>query len=222
MNKRERKRAAQQAMIENENVQDIAVETPAVVVEQPTPEQGAAVLAEDTNAAGDMPIVSTDDEIDKELAAAANLVSETPVNETPAESEQPVVEEPKVETPATPVATDPIVPVFPANMGSTPFAIIWTFLAANTSLPRKAQIAAMIAYGLNPNTVKTQVSRYYKVGGDKALWLAQEKMKRADEKAKIDAMVAEIRAQKLAEEAAAAAAEAEQAKADEHNDAAAA
>lgn len=132
-------------------------------------------------------------------AGAANLEDEKPADEKPAEPAlQPILPEPTV--PAAPVV-ETINIVMPEG-AITPFAFIWAFLAANPTVPRKAQIAAMIAHGLNPNTVKTQVSRFNKVGGDKALWLASEKLKRDAEKAKIDAMVADIRARKEAEDAA--------------------
>lgn len=81
---------------------------------------------------------------------------------------------------------------------------IWAFLAANPGLSRKSQIAAMIALAINPNTVKTQTSRYYKHGGDRDAYLAFEKAKRDAEREKIAEMVKEIQARRAAEEAAAA------------------
>ena len=42
-----------------------------------------------------------------------------------------------------------------------PVAQIWSFLASNEQMTRKEQIAALIAAGHKPNTVKTQTSRFY-------------------------------------------------------------
>jgi hypothetical protein len=82
---------------------------------------------------------------------------------------------------------------------ATPFAFIWAFLAANPAVSRKRQIAAMVAHGINENTVKTQVSRYVKHNGDKAALLASEKAKRDQAKAELDAAVAELQARRAAD-----------------------
>lgn len=59
-----------------------------------------------------------------------------------------------------------------------PVSFVWSFLAANSDLSRKAQIAALIEFGLNPNMTRTQTSRFYVTGGDKAAWNAIEKERR--------------------------------------------
>jgi hypothetical protein len=105
--------------------------------------------------------------------------------------DEPVVPVAEPEAPAA--MTDPEF-VMPqgVDMGR-PTAYVWAFLSANPEAARKAKIEALTELGFNSNMIKTQTSRWYKVGGDKSLWLAMEKVKRDAYKRKIDEMVAEIR-----------------------------
>lgn len=144
------------------------------VVEQPSPEQGA----------GEPPVELTEGQNEQLGSSEGDVPSEEP------------------ETPETPVeAPKAIVIHMPDGVGlDKPVAFVWAFLSANPDLSRKNQLAALIAMGMNPNTMRTQTSRYYKAGGVKAAYLAAEKVKRETEKAKIEALVAEIM-KKRAEEA---------------------
>ena len=188
MTKRNRKKAVAPVNENPETTEAVATTT----VTQPSPEQGAAKLPDND----ERPAGENEQQLPTEAEERERLARELA-------EDQAFKGEP--EAPVTPVAqpADVIHIVTPTGE-KTPFAFIWSFLALNPNVPRKAQRAALYAYGLNENTVKTQISRYYKVGGDKALWLAQEKVKRAEEKAMIDKLVQEIRANKAAEEAAAA------------------
>lgn len=166
-----------------------AVNLTSADVEQPSAEDGAAKL--------DEPFGEIEQDVSDAIAASGN-------------ADEPVVEDEQSDA-STVVPT----PVMPAASIVSPFAFIWAFLDLNSHLSRKAQIAVLKASGYNENTVKTQVSRYYSVGGVKAAWLAKEKIKRDAAKAEIDAMVKIIQANKAAEaqalaDAAAAAAAVEQ------------
>lgn len=76
---------------------------------------------------------------------------------------------------------------------SKPVGFVWAFLAVNPDVPRKTQIAALIQMGLNPNMTRTQTSRFYTTGGDKAAYLAIEKTKRDAEAARIQVLVDKLR-----------------------------
>src|SRR5690606_32997465 len=72
----------------------------------------------------------------------------------------------------------------------------------NRGVARKVLIKFLLDMGFNPNMTKTQTSRWFSVDGDKYAYLAIEKVKRDAERAKIEALAAEIRAKAEAEKAA--------------------
>lgn len=115
---------------------------------------------------------------------------------------EPIDPEPVVVVQPSPTAGAAVLPepaIVMPTAEATPFAFIWAFLAANPDVSRKRQIEAMVNHGINPNTVKTQVSRFVKHNGDKAALLASEKAKRDQAKAELDAAVAELQARRAAD-----------------------
>lgn len=62
---------------------------------------------------------------------------------------------------------------------ASPVAYVWEFLASHPDMPRKAQVEALRAQGLNHNMINTQTSRFYVAGGDRAAWYALDRARKA-------------------------------------------